>query len=306
MKKFILKGMLYFFIGLVVAEIVSRLFFVTSDIPRRQIGEDGIQKYIPSQTGYWKGGKHQWQINKKGWPGPLPGKWDPLVTVIGDSFIENLMNPDSCHQGSLLKDQLPNMNFFETARSGVSFIGAMEISEQNQYLNPKFQILYVSDNDFEESISDIKAKSDITQWNVADGKLIPGKMKSPKLKLILYNWKFAYYLYNRFPIKLNFRNIFVKKSEQTTTSQTSNSFELYHELLKYVKENYRTDNLILVFRPETSSELVELVSDHGIKNLLLKKNSTKSWSFADDHHWTCYGHEQAAKQVAASTELSNY
>ena len=101
-----------------------------TDLPQRTIDEYGIQKYYANQSGYWKGGEHKWMFNELGWPGELPEDYDNLITVIGDSFIENFMNPNECHQSKLLKKGLNNHNFIEAARSGVSFIEAMEISKQ--------------------------------------------------------------------------------------------------------------------------------------------------------------------------------
>src|SRR5690606_35579075 len=123
----------------------------------------GVQKYLPNQEGYWKGGNHQWIINDYGWPGELPTKYDNLINIIGDSFIENFMNPNECHQSVFLKKLMPDYNFFEAARSGVSLIEAMEISKQIDSLNPKMTLIYVNENDFYESILNIKKLNDITQ-----------------------------------------------------------------------------------------------------------------------------------------------
>lgn len=119
MKLFIKRLALYTVSVLVIFECVIRLTHMTIDIPFRTINSHGIQLYIPNQTGYWRGGTHSWTINSDGWPGILPAKSEDLITIIGDSHIENFMNPDSCHLAPLLQKQFPNENFYEAGRSGL-------------------------------------------------------------------------------------------------------------------------------------------------------------------------------------------
>ena len=104
MKKLLLNIILFFLIAIAVGEVVVRLTHAMADIPQRTIDEYGIQKYIPNQDGYWKGGEHKWVVNKLGWPGELPQSNENLIMVIGDSFIENFMNPNECHQSAFLKE----------------------------------------------------------------------------------------------------------------------------------------------------------------------------------------------------------
>ena len=102
MKKFIINILIFFFLATLCSEIYIRLNHLSIDIPRRTIDEYGVQKYLPLQNGYWSNGTHRWQINKEGWAGELPPSFDNLITLIGDSHIENFMNPDSCHLGAIL------------------------------------------------------------------------------------------------------------------------------------------------------------------------------------------------------------
>ena len=44
---------------------------------------------------------------------------------------------------------------------------------------------------------------------------------------------------------------------------------------------------------------MELFKSMGFETIALEeKNDDKSWSFEHDHHWSCYGHEEAAKQIS--------
>lgn len=298
MKNFLKNLFVFFFISIIIGELIIRITHTVADIPQRKIDEYGIQKYYPNQSGYWKGGKHKWMINKLGWPGNLPKDYNNLITVIGDSYIENFMNPNECHQSVLLKKKLDNYNFIEAGRSGVSFIEAMEISKQFDSLNPIYNLVYVNNNDFYESVSNIRTLADITQLNVETHEIIYGKMKSPGLKKILYNWKLLYYFYNNYP--LNFskskNKIDIKKKKRDKID-----FKYINEiknLLEFVKQHYNLANKILVFHPKSKQEIINLCKQIGFNVIVLSVNEDdKSWSFEHDSHWTCYGHNQVANQV---------
>ena len=119
-----------------MGEIVVRMTHSVIDVPQRMIDDYGTQKYIPFQNGTWKHGSHNWKVNKLGWVGELPASYDNLITLIGDSYIENFMNPDSCRQAKYLKKIMPEYNYLEMARAGVSLIEALEISRKSDSLNP--------------------------------------------------------------------------------------------------------------------------------------------------------------------------
>lgn len=298
MKKFLKNIVLFFFLALIVGEVIVRVTHAMSDIPQRTIDAQGIQKYYPNQDGYWKGGDHKWTINKLGWPGELPKSFDNLVMVIGDSFIENFMNPNDCHQSAYLEKNVPNYNFMETGRSGVSLIEAMEISKQNEELNPIHTLIYVNDNDFFESIVEVKPMSDITQISLKNNKIAYGEMKSPGLKKVLYNWKLLYYFYNRFPL-----NAPKKEANDSKESVEHNNNELESKtevfrLIDYITKNYTIDDKTLVFHPNSNETIIDKCKQAGFNVIELDSSNDKDWTFDYDSHWTCYGHERAALQVS--------
>jgi hypothetical protein len=298
MKLFLFKLLLFLAIGFIVGEVIVRQMHLTSDIPQRYLDHNHIQKYIPGQEGYWKGGEHTWHVNKLGWIGPLPSGNNNLITIIGDSFIENFMNPDSCRQNVLLKEKLLDYNFMEAGRSGVSFIEAMEIANSLDSLNPRWHLLYLNSTDFTESIRDIKPHNDITQVDLKRKEVVPGAMKAAGLKRILYNFKFAYYLFNRFPLN----QISSPGGEHVpVTMQTNEPQEvrMLAPLLDFVKKKYKVDNKIIIFHPNVPESLVEQVALAGFKVIALDSKGTPSWTFDYDIHWTCYGHQQAAAQIAS-------
>lgn len=296
MNRFIKYLVLFFIIGVVIGEVVVRTLHLTNDVPQRTIGKDNIQKYVPVQHGYWNKGAHQWQINKLGWAGRLPEKYVNLVTVIGDSYIENFMNPDDCHQGVLLKELLPEHNFLEAGRSGVSFIEAMEIAKSIDSLNPEFHLLYMNNSDFTESIKSVKPMIDIAQLDLKNGKIVPGEMKFALAKRLLYSCKFAYYLFNRFS----------QPTQTPNAPAPKNNFDFgkieaeLGQLFEFARTNYDIENKILVFHPDTDKLVVDYARNTGFKVIELNSSNEKSWTFAYDPHWNCYGNERVAWQVSKS------
>lgn len=299
MIKFLKNIVVFSIITIIIGEAVVRFSHATSDIPQRMIDEQGIQKYYPNQEGYWKGGDHKWLINKLGWPGILPDNYDNLVMVIGDSYIENFMNPNECHQAIFLKEYMKNYNFMEAGRSGVSLIEAMEISKTLDSLKPIQNLIYVNDNDFYESIHELKQLTDITQLSIEQNKIIHGQMKSPGLKNILYNWKLLYYFYNRFPFSLSL-NKTSKQDKGIKKEITSLTKEKVDSLINYIKNNYHVEDKIFVFHPNSEQVIIDICKSAGINVIKLDSSNDKSWTFDYDSHWTCYGHEKVAKQVSNS------
>lgn len=54
MKKFLLTIIVFLAVGLVVGEIIARIFVLTTEVPNRQIDEFGIQRYIPTKKDFTK------------------------------------------------------------------------------------------------------------------------------------------------------------------------------------------------------------------------------------------------------------
>ena len=290
MSKNIKNLLLFISIFFVLGECFVRLRNSVADIPELTIDEQGIQKYQPNQKGYFKGGTHRWNINELGWSGFLPESNDNLITIIGDSFIENFMNPSECHQSVLLKNKLPDYNFFEAGRSGVSFIEAMEIAKQLDSLSPIQNLIYVSDNDFKESIYEVTPHANITQYSIKKDSILYGTIKSPVLKKILYNWKLMFYLYSQYPIdqiinkKLPNTNNNLVQSKSATND--SNFYNQLSELLNFIKNKYDLNKTTLIFRPDSDKKIIAISVKNGFKVIVLNSDNDKSWSFRNDHHWT--------------------
>lgn len=296
MKKFIINILIFFFLATLCSEIYIRLNHLSIDIPRRTIDEYGVQKYLPLQNGYWSNGTHRWQINKEGWAGELPPSFDNLITLIGDSHIENFMNPDSCHLGAILNKSNLKYNFFEAGRSGVTFIEAFEIAKSlKKKFNPNMQFLFMKNSDFRESIVQLNKMSDVTQIDIDKNIVIKGELKSPFLKTILYNFKTLYY----------FRNSFNKGKEKNPVKNKKSNFEnnnekiLFDRLMAYINKNYDTKNVVIFLHPDTDEYYKFLFRKYNIKFYQFRKKGDNDWGYNQNDlaHWNCNGFHQASKQI---------
>ncbi|MFT6127471.1 MAG: hypothetical protein ACJA2M_000474 [Polaribacter sp.] len=307
MKKFILRFIVFLIAGYLVGEIVVRTNKLTSDVPQRFVDANGIQKYILGQKGFYKGSDEPWKVNEYGWIGVNNINNRPnRVSIIGDSYIENIMNPISCHQGYILQKLNENIDFFEAGRSGVTFIEAMEITKQLDSLKFDKHMLYISENDFEESFSNSIRYDDRTQFDEANNSLLFGNLKSPGLKKTLYNAKFLYYLYNRFPLFVSKQNKGEVKENVNEEKEIYN-YDSFNKLFKYCKSNYELNKIILVFHPNTSSDITNFFINIGMQCIILEKEPDESWDLnGGDGHWSCYGHQEVSKQITKQLQMFNF
>lgn len=292
MKKFLVTLIAFIFIIGLLGDIVIRVFKLVPDIPERYVDKHSIQKYKPGQSGYYTKAEKKWNVNEFGWLGVHNITKDSTIAIIGDSFIENIMNPIECNQGNILKKYFPDYSFFEAGRSGISFIETLEISRVlDLEIKPKYQLIYLSRNDLTESISEISSYNDRYQLSIDNQKLNVPKLKSPLLKKILYNVKVLYFAYLKYPV-------FVAKQNKGETAENFDK-SLYNQLIKYSSENYNLSNLIFVVHPEMNDQIVELLEEYDFKIIRLNSDKDKSWKIGPhDSHWSCYGHSQVAIQVA--------
>ena len=303
MKKLIKRIAISALFFIVFAEIVSRVLHLSTDAPRMYQTANGIVKYYPNQGGYWEGAKHKWFINELGFPGKnLPESYDNLVTIVGPSIVANFMNPDSCRQMEFLRIMNPSNNYLELSRPGLNILEAFELIEDIDSLNPKINLIYALDKSFVKSIKK-KSSSSGFQLNVDSGEVSISKYKESSFKRILYNFKFAYYLYRKnlhIFQKNNLLNLFKIKqtNKKRALDKAFSSEELGNidKLLDYIKNNYKTENTAFVFSDRNSRQIFDLAISKGFKAMRFDSGNN-DWTLKNDTHWSCYGHHEAARQV---------
>jgi hypothetical protein len=282
---------------LIASEFTIRFFHLSTDAPRTYKNDNGNVNYYPNQEGYWDGGRHKWYINEMGYPGKnIPVSKNNLVLLIGDSYIQNFMNPDSCRQKSYLDSLNPNLNFLEISMAGLNLLGYLEYSKPLDSLNPRLKLIYINSKDF---ISNIQNKNEVGGYkvNLETNKLIYPKYQGSKTKDFIYNFKFPYYLYRK-NIDLFQGKRFKRKNADVLKRVRSINYTETRKLLDFINKNYITSNVIFIFHPNSDSTLIEVCRESGIRCFELKQEKNEKWSTREDGHWSCYGHRKVADQVS--------
>mgnify|MGYP000179835566 CR=1 FL=1 len=294
MSKFLIQIIFFVTIGILLGEGIVRIFQLSIDVPKMYKDENKLIRYEPNQSGNYINGDHQWVINKYGNYGYEPQSLDTMITVIGDSYISNVMNPPKCHQANFLSSLNSNFNFYPNSRDGASFIEFLEMKRSLNELNPVKHLFYVHHGDFIESIMELKNNPLTVQVSLESNEIRFAKLTSSKLKNVLYNFKLAYYLYRNFLIQNINKN--VSTNNRNTKSENIN-YTAIQELLDFVIKYYQTDNIILVFSPDANQKVVDMTQNKGFEVWRLEAENYEKWQLENDSHWSCEGHKKAAEQV---------
>ena len=287
MKKFIKHIFIVLSASLIFFEIILRVFHLTNDVPRRKI-ENNLQTYKLNQEGYYKGAK--WKVNDYGFLGfDDTSGGNNQVLLVGDSYVENMMNDLQCHIGFFLKEN--NLKVFELARSGMTFIEYLEFIK---FYTPKIKqaktFVLVNENDIYESISNIYRYSDRLQLNIKTGEIELVKLKAPLIKSIIYNFKSFYYLYS---------NGFFSFKFQKFNSISENKNEIHNKFVEdffyIIEKKYDLSKIDFI-----CYSMSEHLFSYFEKNKLNAKNISKfegSHFREDDNHWTCLGNEYVSSLI---------
>ena len=289
MKRFIIKIFEFSIVVLILLEIVVRLFTLTNDVPQRDLDENGLQVFQKNQEGQSHG--HKWKVNSNGFLGNNDIKGRNQVLIIGDSFVENIMNPFECRQSSLFKKA--GYDVFEIGRSGITFIESLEFySKYKSEVNPKISIFVIDNSDFEESIEEINKLNDRVQISLKTSKLSIGKIKAKYLKKILYNYKTLYYLYLKY-LKSQKSNITSQSKEVNHSNEEISLF--INKLIKISIQNYDLKDCLFVFRGE--NDFKELFSQLNLNFIELDLKGVEYMYSKNDSHWSCKGHQIASEKI---------
>ncbi len=300
MKKFLIHIFLFSFLGFIIGEIVIRLGDFQIDVPIVYLAQDGLIKYEPNQRGNFTNGE-KWFVNSYGEINYEPPSLDSLITVIGDSYIESLMNPASCNQAKLLKDLKPEFNFYPSSRSWSSVLEMLEKASLLEKYNPLKQLLYVECIDFEESIASNHLNPLTVNISLETEKLYFPTINKSKYKEFLHNFKFPFYIYRHF---IDSKNQFQVQKNSNVEQVALVDYIKIEKLIQLILKKYNTNKLIFVFKPQADQKLISILRKYNFSIIELKTNYYKSWQLKYDCHWSCYGHQEAAKQVIKNLENS--
>lgn len=298
MKLFIKNILLFILFGLIAGELIVRIFSLNIDVPRSYVSKSGLIKFYPNQSGNYLNGKHIWKINQYGNYGPAPKSLDSaVITVIGDSYISNAMNPPECHQAVYLSQALPHKNFYPSSRDGASFMEYMEMTKALDSLKPQYQLLYVHHGDMTESIRELGRKPLTVQTALKTGTTTPALLQVSKFKEYLYHWKFMYFLYRNYLLMgKKGGNEFANNRDEVNPKKINYAY--IEQLLQFSISNYKTNNIILVFSPDSDKKVTAIANKVGFKCIQLNTTDYQSWKLPNDSHWSCFGHQEAAKQTS--------
>jgi hypothetical protein len=297
MKTYVFRILLFLLFGVIIGEFAARVFHLTVDVPKAYRDSDELIKYYPNQTGY-SSERYKWLINKYGNFGYEPPSLESLVSVIGNSYISNTMNPPECHQANYLAAMNDNYNFYPMSRDGACFLEDMEMAKSLEKLNPVRHLLYVNDYDFITSVIECSNQPLTVQLSVEQNRIRSAQLKGSALKEALYHFKFAYFLYRNYVVPVIVDLEMARGRTQASLSDIQESdYPYMQSLMDYVKENYRIDNVVLVFFPDSDPKLIEMTERAGFTALRLETNDYNSWLGTLGGHWSCSGHEEVARQV---------
>lgn len=324
MKKFLLRLFFFGCFSVLLGEIIGHYYNLPLKASSVMV-QDNCRFYKPNQSGVYSNWLQRipWQVNEYGYLGVFYLDARPLFSIIGDSFIENAMNPITANQGYLLKKYFPQYGFIEGGIAAMNFFEAIMTAKLfNKKYQPDYHLIYVAnDNDFYESISNLKLRRDLMQVEISGPQVIikPAVVdirgKFNKLGAFIFTKsKTAFFIYKKSPLidkrqailqwlcgRGGVKTIFGKPLPVQATSQAveqASKRQLVEKLLNYLRQVYPTDNIILVFNYSVSPEMIELTKHAGFQRSLRLVQDEKPWRIsARDDHWSIYGHNQVALQV---------
>ncbi|WP_420322288.1 hypothetical protein [Flagellimonas sp.] len=140
MTRFLLKIGLYGILIFVILEVLVRIFHLYDDRPTRFVDSDGINKWIPGQTGYAVYGnrvqnKSAYRINKSGFNSYRefePSNDKIEIALIGDSFIEGFHQDYTNSIGKKIENKIDGIEVYEYGHASNDFADQLYLISKNQ------------------------------------------------------------------------------------------------------------------------------------------------------------------------------
>ena len=189
MKKLVIKTAIYFFLMLLVLEVIVRVFHLGKDTPARFLDTYEVEKWKPNQNGFSVTGNRrqnfsEYHINASGYNSYrefTPTKDKIEVALVGDSFIEGFHQDYYNSIGKKIENKIPKIEVYEYGYAGYDFADQLHLV--NAY-KEQFDLI-------DHVILGIKFSNDLTrgEYNVIKERL---NLESPinrllkKSKLLVY------------------------------------------------------------------------------------------------------------------------
>ena len=129
----------------------------------------------------------------------------------------------------------------------MTLIESLEFNKKfKNLLNPVLSIIYVNQNDIEESISNMDRHKDRLQTNLKTSKIESVEIKYEKLKYVLYNLKSLYYLYMKgFFSNIDlFKNPFKSKNSLDLNDRLNKNY--LDDFFSIIKSKYNLENVFFL------------------------------------------------------------
>tara|TARA_B100001059_G_C17690923_1_gene504889 strand:+ start:104 stop:1006 length:903 start_codon:yes stop_codon:yes gene_type:complete len=292
MKKFLIIIPVFLSVNFILFELTVRIFNLTNDVPQRNLIDGQYQLYKNNQEGVYKNAR--WKVNAFGFLGLSDiNNGENQVLLIGDSFLENMMNNIECNIGSQMKLIDGNLKVFEIARSGMTLIEYFEFYKKfKQKIKPAKTIFLVNSNDIYESISNFNRFPDRIQIDLNENKINRVDLKYPTLKKVLYNLKGLYYLYSSRFLNFNFPKLI--QTKKIITKKAPNK-ELIEKLFIYLRDNYSPENISFICynMKDIEVNLFRMLSN----NIYQIEGFDEKEIRKDDRHWNCLGNQKVAELI---------
>jgi len=292
MKKFLIIIPVFLSVNFILFELTVRIFNLTNDVPQRNLIDGQYQLYKNNQEGVYKNAR--WKVNDFGFLGLSDiNNGENQILLIGDSFLENMMNNIECNVGSQMKLIDGNLKVFEIARSGMTLIEYFEFYKKfKQKIKPAKTIFLVNSNDIYESISNFNRFPDRIQIDLNENKINRVDLKYPTLKKVLYNLKGLYYLYSSRFLNFNFPKLI--QTKKIITNKAPNK-ELIEKLFAYLRDNYAPENISFICynMKDIEVNLFRMLSN----NIYQIEGFDEKEIRKDDRHWNCLGNQKVAELI---------
>ncbi len=312
MKKLILKSALYFFLILLLLEVLVRIFHLGKDTPTRFVDEYKVEKWVPNQNGFSVTGNRrqnfsEYRINSSGYNSYRefnPSKDKIEVALVGDSFIEGFHQDYYNSIGKKVENKLPEVEVYEYGYAGYDFADQMHLVHSYK---EQFELI-------DHIILGIKFSNDLTrgEYKVVYGRLA---LESPinrllkKSKLLVYSKSIGILdppqqLVYKLRSMLKQKGATAQLSKQELAEKKQEEEKKYLANFKSLITKYGFDKkryTLLLDSRITSSVFLSYLQENNYNYIDFAstfENSNRNTTLIYDRHWNNHGRELISKVIA--------